>query len=397
MNVTLKDLINLEVFNGVKLIAGENGLSRKITSCGILDYELDRSLKDRYFHSNFQEHQFALTTFLYAKDEEFLINDAIKYLVNKKASGLAIKNVYRLPIHDSALRYAESMDFPIFLIEPGIFFENIIISITDSIKMLGNTYFGQQEIDTLLYKSLDRSNIKQQALQINPSLKNNFFVMYFYFKQNLDAQHFLRIQTYFKNSKFNQTSISFLRFNNGFVLLYSKDFIHLNDKAALLKEIIHTLLDPDIKISIGVSDFHYRLEEIKQAIHEAFYAALLHINFNSDFLLYKNIGTFKAIFPFAKSDSMQSFSQSCLNPLRDFDAENTLFLFDTLKQFIMCNGNLRELSIKLSLHENTLRYRLDKIAHLTGLNFKKPEDYEQLSLAIKIHISSSLLDKFGII
>ncbi|MDI2586241.1 helix-turn-helix domain-containing protein [Psychrobacillus sp. NEAU-3TGS] len=171
----------------------------------------------------------------------------------------------------------------------------------------------------------------------------------------------------------------------------------MNDKDSLLKEIINTLLDPDLRISIGVSDFHYRLEEIKQAIHEAFYAALLHTNSDSNFLLHKNIGTFKAIFPFAKSEAMQRFSQSRLNPLRDFDAENTLFLFDTLKQFIMCNGNLRELSIQSSLHENTLRYRLNKISDLTGLNFKKPEDYEQLSLAIKIHMCSDLLNEFGVI
>ncbi|MDI2586240.1 PucR family transcriptional regulator ligand-binding domain-containing protein [Psychrobacillus sp. NEAU-3TGS] len=191
MEVTLKDLVNLEIFNGMKLIAGEKGLSRKITSCGILDYELDRSLKDRYFHSNFQEHQFALTTFLYAKDEEYLINDAIKYLVNKKASGLAIKNVYRLQIHDSALRYAESMDFPIFLIEPGIYFENIIISVTNSIHMLGDAFFGQKEIDTLLYKSIDQSKIKQQALQINPSLKNNFLSCTFVLNKILTINIFL--------------------------------------------------------------------------------------------------------------------------------------------------------------------------------------------------------------
>ncbi|MGE8018472.1 PucR family transcriptional regulator [Peribacillus frigoritolerans] len=397
MDVTLKDLMNLKIFEGMELIAGEKGLSRKITDCGILDYEFDRSLKNRYFHSNFHEHQLALSTFLYAKDDDYLINDAIKHLVKKEASGLAIKNIYRLPIHDSALRYAESMNFPIFIIDPTIFFEDIIISIEECIQMLGSSFYGQKEIDTLLYKSLDQSNIKQHALQINPSLKNNFFIVYFYFKNNFDNQLFLKVQTCFKNSKFNQPSISLLRFNNGFILLYSKGFIDQNDKDFLLTEIIHSLLDSVTSIAIGVSDLHYRLEEIKQAIQESFYAALLHNNLNSCFLPYRDIGTFKAIFPFANSEPMEQFSQRYLNPLRDFDAENTLLLLDTLTEFIKCNGNLRELSIKLSLHENTLRYRLEKIAHLTGLNFKKPEHYEQLSLAVKVQICTDLLNEFGIL
>ncbi|MBM7608922.1 hypothetical protein JOD29_002188 [Lysinibacillus composti] len=397
MDVTLKDLIDLNVFDGMKLIAGEKGLSRKISSCGILDYELDRSLKDRYIHSNFQEHQFALTTFLYAKDEEYLINDAIKYLVNKKASGLAIKNVYRLTIHDSVLRYAESMDFPIFLIDSTMYFENIIISIKDSIELLGNLHYGQTKIDTILYKSLDPDHIRQHALQLNPSLKNNYFIIYFYVQGHLDNQQFFKIQTSFKNSKLNSPSNSLFRYNNGFLLLYSNDFIDSHDQDILFKEIVQTLLEPNIKFAIGVSDLHYRIEEIKQAMHEAFYAALLHHLGNSELLKYKEIGTFKTIFPFAQTEPMQRFSKHYLNPLRDFDAENTLLLFDTLTQFIMCNGNLHELSKKLSLHENTLRYRLDRVAQLTGLNFKKPEHYEQLSLAVKIHICSELLSEFGVV
>ncbi|WP_161809725.1 hypothetical protein [Peribacillus muralis] len=32
--------------------------------------------------------QLALTTFLYAKDEQYLINDAIKYLIKKEGFGL---------------------------------------------------------------------------------------------------------------------------------------------------------------------------------------------------------------------------------------------------------------------------------------------------------------------
>ncbi|MGE7665195.1 PucR family transcriptional regulator [Ureibacillus composti] len=397
MDVTLKDLIDLNVFDGMKLIAGEKGLSRKISSCGILDYELDRSLKDRYIHSNFQEHQFALTTFLYARDEEYLINDAIKYLVNKKASGLAIKNVYRLTIHDSVLRYAESMDFPIFLIDSTMYFENIIISIKDSIELLGNSHYGQTKIDTILYKSLDPVHIRQHALQLNPSIKNNFFIMYFYVQGHLDNQQFFKIQTSFKNSKLNLPSNSLFRYNNGFLLLYSNDFIDSFDQDSLLTEIIQTLLDTNTKFAIGVSDLHYRIEEIKQAIHEAFYAALLHHQEHSELLKYEEIGTYKTIFPFAQTETMQRFSERYLNPLRDFDAENTLLLFETLTQFIMCNGNLHELSKKLSLHENTLRYRLDRVAQLTGLNFKKPEHYEQLSLAVKIHICSELLNEFGVV
>jgi len=35
-------------------------------------------------------------------------------------------------------------------------------------------------------------------------------------------------------------------------------------------------------------------------------------------------------------------------------------------------------------HENTIRQRLKKIEDLTGLNYRNPDHYEQLSISVKI-------------
>ena len=57
MYYTVSDFAN--TYTGcVKLVAGGGGMSRRINNVGILDYELDPSLKDRYLRTNFQEGQF---------------------------------------------------------------------------------------------------------------------------------------------------------------------------------------------------------------------------------------------------------------------------------------------------------------------------------------------------
>ena len=60
-------------------------------------------------------------------------------------------------------------------------------------------------------------------------------------------------------------------------------------------------------------------------------------------------------------------------------------LAQTLFGLVECGCNLHLLSKKLGQHENTLRQRLGRIASLTGLDFRKVDQYEQLSLAVKIH------------
>ena len=54
LNYTVSDFY--ETFkNGFTVVAGAGGMARTIVDAGLLDYEMDASLKDKYFHSNFHE------------------------------------------------------------------------------------------------------------------------------------------------------------------------------------------------------------------------------------------------------------------------------------------------------------------------------------------------------
>lgn len=395
MEITILDLINLKKLDGMKLVAGKNGLSRKVKDCGILDYELDSVLRDKYSYSNFHEDQFVLSSFLYAKDNGHLIGDAVKYLVEKRVCALAIKNIYKLPIHDYVLRYADSKDFPIFIIEDGrLYFENIIISVNDCVKSIANMDYGQQEIDSILNRPLNDSAIRHSILQINPSLLSKHIAVYFYLKMPLTINDYDELKDSFKNSCFNTPYASFLRYRNGFLLLYSYDYIDKNEEESLIPEIIRAIAADASKTHIGVSEVHHHIYEVKQSIRESLYSAMLQKGQHSLYMHYGSLGAYQAIFPYAQSNEMRLFSSRIMNPVIDFDAENKSQLAETLIQLIKIGGNLGRLSKELSLHENTLRNRLDRIEQLTGLTYRNPEHYNQLSVAVKIYICSELLDSF---
>jgi hypothetical protein len=395
MEITILDLINFKKLEGMKLIAGKNGLNRKVTDCGILDYELDSVLKDKYSYNNFKEEQFVITTFLYAKDDEHLIGEAVKYLADKKVSCLAIKNIYKLPIHDYVLRYADSKDFPIFMMEShNLYFEKIIVDINDCIKNNKNVEYGQKEIDSILNKSLDNNSIKNYVHQLNPSLLSHYITIYFYFKEKMTFQKFDEFMSKYKNSKFFTPLVSMLRYRNGMIMICSNEHIDKNEVDTRVEEIINALIEKKCNLYIGVSEIHHHLHEMKQSLNECIYASMMNKEEKSLYISYKNIGSYKAIFPFAQNYEMQLFSNKILAPIQDFDAENKLNLTETLIHFIKCLGSISELSKYLSLHENTIRNRMEKISTITGLNFRNLEHYEQLSLAVKIYICNNLFDEF---
>ena len=107
MTISMNELLCFDYFKGLRLLAGRDGLSRPVSICGMLDYELDPRLNKKFVYTNFKPYTLTLSSLFFAKDNPFQIMDAVKYLVSQEASGLIIKNVFRLPIHESILRYAD--------------------------------------------------------------------------------------------------------------------------------------------------------------------------------------------------------------------------------------------------------------------------------------------------
>lgn len=396
MEITILDLINLKKLEGMKLLAGKNGLNRRVKGCGILDYELDSSLKDKYSYDNFKEGQFVLTSFLYAKDDEHLIGEALKYLVDKKVSCLAIKNIYSLRLHDYMLRYADSKDFPIFIIEnPHIYFEDVIVTIDECNKNMARLDYGHREIDFILNKSPDNASIKRYAYKINPSLVNRFFTVYFYFNEDLNFYKFNNIISKYKLSKFYSPQLSLLRYGNGLMMIYSNEHMEEGGRETIINDMMEQLGISEYSLSIGVSKIHHYIYKMKEALNESIYASMLNKSLALPLTLYEKLGSYGAIFPFAREEGMKNFSREILKPIQDYDAENKLKLTETLIEYIQYNGDLNKVSNRLSLHENTIRNRMEKIGMISGLDFKKIDHYEQLALAVKIHICNDLFDEFS--
>lgn len=388
MKITVANLISLDYFKGLKLIAGKNGLERKILDCGILDYEFDKSLRGKYLYSNFHEDQFVLTSFLYAKNNSFLILEAVKYLVGKGACGLAIKNVFNLDIHDSVIRYADSKDFPIFLIEEdSMYFEQIIINVNNYITMLSDADFCEHETNALIYNTYSATGRKSGALRLNPSFETQYFMIYMKQKSLMTTEEYYQCFYRYYKSDLDCLTNKFYKYKNGLMLIVSKEMIDSYVSDDFINYVINTLVPIDGSFCIGVSNAHHNLEEFNLALQECIYASDLHNSESCLYNCYHSMGLYKVILPILEDENILRFSRSILEPLMDYDAENKGQLLNTVLSLVECNGNLHLLSEKLGQHENTLRYRLEKVVAITGLGFRNPDHYEQLSVASKIYIA----------
>jgi purine catabolism regulator len=70
-----------------------------------------------------------------------------------------------------------------------------------------------------------------------------------------------------------------------------------------------------------------------------------------------------------------------LAPLERSDAEHGTALIDTLDAWIEHSGAAAEVAEALGTHRNTVRYRIEQITRLTGLDPRITDDIVQFALA----------------
>lgn len=370
---------------GLRLIAGSGGMTRSVSNVAILDYELDPALKNKYFHTNLQENQLALSSFLYARDNPYLIGTAVKHLMEKGCSGLAIKNVFHLPIHDTVIRYADARNFPVFLIEgTDIYFEDVIYRVNRRIEALRSDAFAQKQLDMLMDKSIGPSRILACCRSLNPSLQSYHFMIFSHAASELEVDNRDQIIRRFEDSSLNLPQNLLTSFRGGILFLYSWD----GENSPVLSEIAHRfqteVLESDACLMrIGISSIHYRLEDSPLALRESLQAYHF-ANKKDSPVFFDNLGSFKLLLDFAQTPQMQRFSREILDSLEEYDAENSAKLTETLAVYCNCDCSIPAAAKALAQHENTIRYRLEKICSVTGLNFRSFNDMKQLSLAWQI-------------
>lgn len=82
----------------------------------------------------------------------------------------------------------------------------------------------------------------------------------------------------------------------------------------------------------------------------------------------------------------QRYAEELLSPLVEHDRANGGALVDTLHAFVSCQAQIRATAAQLSVHENTVRYRLSRIRDISAI---EPERLDALlSVAVALQVRS---------
>lgn len=144
-------------------------------------------------------------------------------------------------------------------------------------------------------------------------------------------------------------------------------------------------VEPDLRLAWGISQGHQEPVALPRAFDEAKTALSAAHRFGGDgIFLYEELGIVRLLLGSGDAPDLQAFVREVTGPLIDYDSKNDGALLRTLRAFFDADCSQRTAAERLFVHHKTLRYRLERIKQLTGLDLSRHEDRMRADLALRL-------------
>lgn len=373
--ITVRRLLELPVFLGSSVLAGQKGLDRKIKYIDVLEVPDAENWLAPY--------EFLLTTAFAFKSNERGLKRLIEIGAERNVAGFGIKlGRFIDTLYASTLETADSYSIPLISLPLSVSYKQIIKDVMCEII----------KSEESIKKNLSESDVLNRLLEEEAEDVLDKLESY-----GWGRGVSIRIGFMDSLSDFREDDITFLRQllgtnNLKFILAPNHhDIVILfqNLPLEIFYETFNVLQSglQDKKILLGLSEPRPLASHIKRCLNEAKTATKLAkaLGLDSKLIPFSQVQMLSIILEHPQLDELVSAAVYTLSPLLQYDANHGSTLLKTLKVFLESEKNQQVASSILNIHRNTLRYRLQQIEGLLGDQFTDTANAFILRFALFIY------------
>lgn len=144
-------------------------------------------------------------------------------------------------------------------------------------------------------------------------------------------------------------------------------------------------------ISLGVGRIRTGLEGIRHSHQDARQALTIgrRLHGSGNITTFEKLGVYRLIYAAEHLPELRTFQDEALAPLIAYDRAHGAELIRTLEAFFAANCSPKEAASMLHVHRNTVLYRLERIADITGLDLNASDVRLRLHLALHVRLALS--------
>jgi PucR family transcriptional regulator, purine catabolism regulatory protein len=158
-----------------------------------------------------------------------------------------------------------------------------------------------------------------------------------------------------------------------------------NDFLDLVERRLRNLL-PEVLMSWGIGSYQEGISGFKETHQNAKVALEIGRRQKGPGhrVMFEDTRIDRVLLSLASNKDMKEVIMSTIEPLVQYDEQRNMNLIGTFIEYNRHHGNVSQTARALTLHRQSLLYRLRKIESLTGLSLVDPDDLFLLDLSIKI-------------
>jgi PucR family transcriptional regulator, purine catabolism regulatory protein len=277
-------------------------------------------------------------------------------------------------IIENAVKFLQMELLKKYVVSQNIFQQkNNIIS-----DLLNDRFYDKKDIDEVL-ESLNISSYNYyQVILIRLYARDE--------NKNFDKKLMPLILFQIRNSfKLRFKDIAYMEKTDRIVFIFNLDHDNKGFNSKTIEKLLHPLVEKNLfqEFYYGVS-ISSKVEKMdipranKEVLDSQKVLRLFHCS--NTILPYEELGIYKLFLETNSLGELEKFISPKLNKFRLDNPE----LFQTLKIFLDTNQSYTETSEKLFLHPKSVRYRIDKIKEVLGIEFTNPEEILQIQVASRL-------------
>lgn len=369
--VTIHEILTLKNFCNFRLIAGANGLDRKVNRGGFIDHESEEELAN----SNIKN-EMIFSNLPMIKNHPEKIVKIVEALILSKTACFVIKTTLFKEVPKEAIAFANKHNYPIFLFD-DIYIDTLILDIDELINHSKNMKKKIEIVEKLEKGGVSPSETRSLAYEVNKTFFDSKYFMVALIKNDEANIENMNIKT---TQKILGDRSSVIDMEDNVMVIISSLNKNINRKV-----ILNNLGIKIEEAHIGISNISNNIEMLGQLIGESKIALKYSIFKNEGHKSIEELGLYKLLIPIMDIPATKAYYREIVDKIIEYDEVYQSDLFKTVKEYIKCDGNIKKASELLYQHENTVRYRIKKVKQIINLGDFHGMEYETLALAIHLY------------
>lgn len=154
----------------------------------------------------------------------------------------------------------------------------------------------------------------------------------------------------------------------------------------IAQQMVRTIKEvyPKLPICVGISDPVSCYEKLTDCFHGAISASRCAALQKLEIVRFKDMGFYKLLYSVPDDALLLSYYHEVMDKLLEYDKAKDSVYTETLFRYLLSDGSLQEVALKMFTHRNTINYRMNKIRELLGCELSTQK--EKLPYLLAYHI-----------